>query len=115
MSSTIGLFYPISIIQGETLDIAFDIAFDNVLSDVQVVDFVGKFGSVISSEFRELFSFTFVVDTLYTYIMHATYSATDTSILDVGKYTYQIQLTEADTSIKTIIYGSMDVIQSFIQ
>ena len=115
MSSTTGLFYPISIIQGETLDIAFDVAFDNILSDIQVVDLVGKFGSVIPAEFRELFSFTFVTDTVDTYIMHATYTATNTALLDVGKYTYQIQLTEADTSIKTIIYGSLDVLQSFIQ
>ena len=114
MSSTKGLFYPISIIQGETLDISFDISFDGELLDPSGLSIVGQFGTTYETDIQESFTFSFVEDDTDSYITHAVYPAEDSSLLEVGKYTYQIQFTDENSKVKTILYGSMDVLQSFI-
>lgn len=106
-----GLYYPISIIQGETLDLPFDIIEGNEFLDLSLLTFVGQVRGSIPTP---LATFTFVEDDEDINVLHAVISAADTNITPSGLYVYEIRYTDADQKVSTLLHGSFDVRQTFI-
>jgi len=116
--TTKGLFMPLSVIQGDTLDVTFDISLDgSLLSDTEIL-LDGYFGIEHSTD--DILNFEFLVDEITPTKHHAIINSSLTSELDVGEYTYQIRI-EHLTDINgvnsigyrnTILYGSLVVLHS---
>lgn len=119
--STKGLFIPLSVIQGDTLDVAFDITLEEVQIDPNDITLEGQF---IRSDFSaDAYpeTFTFQVSEVDAYKMHARVSSDVTEGLLIGNYNYQIRfIHNTDLSLDvdstgdktTILYGSLTVLES---
>lgn len=108
---SLGLFYPIKIIQGETLDLPFDIKEGSEFIDMSTLTFIGQVRGVDPTP---LASFIFVVDDEDINIMHAVIESDDTNITPAGIYAYEIRYSDIETNVHTLLYGSFEVMQSFI-
>ena len=118
--STQGLFIPLSVVQGDTLDIAFDVSLNGVLIDPDDITLEGQFiRNDMDDAFPETFNFVSADDSAT--IMHAIVDVETTQGLEVGEYTYQIRFEDKvnlSPSVdstgykKTILYGSLTVLSS---
>lgn len=106
-----GLFYPINIIQGETIDIPFDIKENGVFLVMSTLTFIGQ---VVGSIPTPLAEFTFIVDDDDINIMHAVIESDDTNITPAGLYMYEIRYSDVGTNVHTLLYGSFEVRKTFI-
>lgn len=108
---SIGLFYPLNLIQGNTLDLPFSVADDNdefLFDDYDLVGQVKSSGSSLPTA-----SFTFTEDETDPDIMHAV--IVDTSTLTSSTYLYEIRAShKTESNIFTVLYGSLDVSPSLI-
>ncbi|MCJ8334288.1 MAG: hypothetical protein MJH10_08625 [Epibacterium sp.] len=107
MASTTGLYLPLSIIAGETLDLPFDISVGGTPVVPADVNFLGQFKLTVNSVTTS-FTFTFVVDAVDANIMHATYAFADSENLVAGTYDYEIRMLR-NGMVKTIFYGTLAV------
>ncbi len=117
--ATTGLFVPLSVVMGDTLDIPFDISKNGAPLDPSLVTFQGQITLSSDDIFPEDFTFTTSDDDAF--ITHASLSSDITSGLAEGKYTYQIRFANnTDTSssidntgnVTTILYGTLTVLHS---
>ena len=120
--STKGLFVPLSVIKGDTLDVAFDISLDSTLLFSSDILLEGQFVSDIDDTTPE--SFTFVTSEGNINKFHAIIDSSTTESLKVGEYTYQIRfehlvdLSDSSNTLgfkTTILYGSLSVLFSPLQ
>jgi invasion protein IalB len=120
--STKGLFIPLSVIKGDTLDVAFDISLNSTLLNPTNITLEGQF--VCNTDDTSPESFTFVASENDANKIHAILDSEITQSLKVGEYTYQIRFTHltdlSDSSntvgfSTTILYGSLSVLFSPIQ
>ena len=117
--STQGLFIPLSVIKGDTLDVAFDVSIDGQSIDPSDISLEGQFTSGSDDTFPE--AFTFLLSESDAYKMHATISSDITQELEVGEYVYQIRFehlsnlsddVDSTGTKTTILYGSLTVLFS---
>ncbi len=117
--STKGLFIPLSVVIGDTLDVAFDISIDGDLINPDDITLEGQFVRDDGDSFPE--SFVFSVDEVDTNKVHARVESDTTEGLAVGEYSYQIRFThnvdlsdEVDSTgdKTTILYGNVTVLPS---
>jgi invasion protein IalB len=120
--STKGLFIPLSVIKGDTLNVAFDISLNSTLLLPTEITLEGQFVSNTDDTTPE--PFTFVNSENETNKIHAIIDSSITEGLKVGEYTYQIRfkhLVDFSESIDTtgfyttILYGSLSVLFSPLQ
>jgi hypothetical protein len=120
--STKGLFIPLSVIKGDTLDVAFDISLNSALISPADITIEGQFVLDVDDTFAE--SFTFINSENDTNKIHAIVDSSVTQNLEVGEYTYQIRfehvtdLSDSNNTVgykTTILYGSLTVLFSPIQ
>lgn len=112
MSNNKGLFLPISAVQGDTLDVAFDLSIDGETQDPSDYSFEGVFWK-LNDESTNPIMFTIAEDDTDPYLMHFRY--TDTDQLNTGEYRFQIRATDNESNSKdTIIYGSLVIQPSFM-
>ena len=120
--STKGLFIPLSVIKGDTLDVAFDISLNSTIISPADISLEGQFVFNVDDTTPE--SFTFTTSENNANKIHAIITSDMTESLEVGEYTYQIRfehLTDLSDSTNTvgqkvtILYGSLSVLFSPIQ
>ena len=107
-----GLFHALSIIQGETLDLAFDISVDGEKIAPTTLQIAGQFASddpAISNK-----SLTFSVDPVDPYVIHAKYSAADSASLMAGDYKYDIRINDS-TGTKVLFFGPLTIHPSIVR
>jgi hypothetical protein len=110
MSSTKGMYLPLSIVQGESLDVMFDVSLEGVVIDPYTVTFMGAFR--ISLDDSPI-PFTFISDPINPNIIHATYPYTDSDNLVPENYKFEIRML-CDNKVKTILYGPLDVLPKIV-
>ena len=106
-----GIYYPINIVQGETLDIPFDIKENGEFLDMSTLTFIGQVRGVIPTPLAE---FVFIDDDDDVNVMHAVIESDDTNITPAGVYVYEIRYSNAATNVRSLLYGSFEVKESFI-
>ena len=120
--STRGLFVPLSVIKGDTLDVAFDISLNSNLINPADILLEGNFSRNVEDTSPELI--TFIASENDANKMHAIVDANLTQTLEVGEYTYQIRfkhlvdLSDSSDTVgytTTILYGPLTVLFSPIQ
>ena len=120
--STNGLFIPLSVIQGDTLDVAFDVSLNSTLILPSEISLDGQFAFDVDDTTPQPFTFINSENNLNK--IHAIIDSSITQSLAVGEYTYQIRfehLTDLSDSTNTIgqkmtiLYGSLTVLFSPIQ
>ena len=107
MSTTRGLYLPLSIIQGDTLDFSFSVKEYSDFLDLINLNMEGQIVNVEDDTFPEVF--TFVEDDEDPDYIHAVVDAITTASMVAGKYIYQIRYTNEAGALVTTLYGSLIV------
>lgn len=100
-----GMYHPIRIVQGETIDIPFDIQEDGVFLDPSILTIEGV---ISNSQNQVLATFTIEVDEDDLNISHAKIDSDTTSDFPVDVHLYELRITQ-DDEVKTVLYGPVEV------
>lgn len=103
MAISQGLYYPFKIIKGETFGFSFELIVKGEQKFFDEYDFVGQVRNTESIQIL-IANMTFTESEESSSIIDVEIPSTDTAMLNVGEYSYEINATDKETGVVRVIF-----------